>query len=493
MEFQPIYYADKLKIFNKQGDVGVVTLWSPSQVVIKHLKNASIDLDTRTSRIAVVGTLYGDGLPEMLRNLMHNPQIHHLVLFGVDLDCSRSILTGFFERGLESVVSLGVSTFQIVGTEQKMDNKILPEDFHGRIVLTDLGRPSDADSGERLQGFFNTLSSQQPAQVERRTIPIPELAVTRFPSTPQGHTIVADTPLEGWRELVHTLYRFGYRTELKKGLRMELQNIKVVINQPGEESEESLEEYGFSLEKFKIYQKQLLSEELLPDQHYSYGHRLRGYFSKAHDGEKVEGPDTLAKAIEMLIDDPESRHAYIALWDTARDLLSDASGHPCLVSLYFRRFDDRLTMTAIFRTHNALKGWLQNLYGLMAIQRHVADGANMEPGPITVMSQSISIAPQGSGLDFAKSITAYRERNLQDENYFKSDPHGEFLISVDKDEGEIIVDHRFDGMSLHRYRGRSAKALEKQLVADKAISDIGHALYLGREMSRAELSLKKKS
>ena len=263
----------------------------------------------------------------------------------------------------------------------------------------------------------------------------------------------------------------------------------MVITQPQEESDQALKEHGFSLEKFTTYQERILSAELQQDQHYGYGNRLRGYFKGGAD--EGDAGDTLLKVVEMLTKDNESRHTYISLWDTARDLLSDEPGHPCLVSLNFRKFDGLLTMTAIFRTHNVLKAWLENVYGLIAIQRFVADRTGMTLGVLTVLSHSISIAPQGIGLEQVKAVNRFRKHWLTEGSVFKSDPHGDFLISVDTNLMKIIVDHRFEGQRLYRYLGDSAEELEQQIAADKAISDVSHALYLGREIGRAEAKLNK--
>ena len=70
----------------------------------------------------------------------------------------------------------------------------------------------------------------------------------------------------------------------------------------------------------------------------------------------------------------------MALWDTARDL-TVKEGRPCLGSLFFRRFEGKLTLSATFRTHNAMDAWLLNVYGLMAVQNWVAERVGFLPGP----------------------------------------------------------------------------------------------------------------
>src|SRR5271157_6093487 len=109
MEFKPLYFADKLQIINPHGSIGVVTLWSKVDYVIERFRQAGVDLDPATSPIAVFGNLYGNGLREMLRNLLYNPQIQMLLICGNDRSDSKQELINFFDLGLEPVASTLVS------------------------------------------------------------------------------------------------------------------------------------------------------------------------------------------------------------------------------------------------------------------------------------------------------------------------------------------------------------------------------------------------
>ena len=55
-----------------------------------------------TSPIAVFGTLYGNGLRELLRNLLYNPQIQTLLVCGRNRSGSLEDLQAFFDAGLEA-------------------------------------------------------------------------------------------------------------------------------------------------------------------------------------------------------------------------------------------------------------------------------------------------------------------------------------------------------------------------------------------------------
>ena len=71
------------------------------------------------------------------------------------------------------------------------------------------------------------------------------------------------------------------------------------------------------------------------------------------------------------------------------------------------------------------------------------------------------------------------------------DPNGHFIVSIDPEKGEIVVEHHsYDGFLLHEYRSPKAERLQHELAHDCALSDINHALYLGRQLARAEACLK---
>lgn len=105
MEFKPLHFGNKLRIVNPHGRVGIVTLWSKVEFVEAALAEMNVDLSPATSKIAVIGNLFGNGLPHLLRNLLYNPQIGQLVICGANKSGSAEDLIGFFKDGLEKCVS----------------------------------------------------------------------------------------------------------------------------------------------------------------------------------------------------------------------------------------------------------------------------------------------------------------------------------------------------------------------------------------------------
>jgi thymidylate synthase len=481
MEFIPLYFGDRLTVINPRGTIGVVTLWSRVDYVIERFRQAGVDLNPATSPIAVFGNLYGNGLREMLRNLLYNPQIDTLLIYGNNRSGSKEELENFFNYDMVPVADAPVkylsefgipsTPWRIPGTQRLIDGMVKRELFEVSPELSWLGDPKEDDTVEEIRKFFRILTPRQlqPIHRPRKVHPLPEVKTEYFPSNPRAFVIVRDSIVDAWKEVLYLLTRFGRRVTLKKGDRLELQHVKVVVEKPRFEAEAKLKGVNLDPERLRWYQEELLKGELRPDETYHYGHRLRSHF----------GLDLLEAGAARLKQDPEDRKAYLTLWDNPRDFVAP-EGRPCLVSLYFRKFEDKLTMSATFRTHNAMDAYPLNLYGLMAVQQWVAARAGLPPGALVVVSHSLGLDPRE--LDRALMIVGKRPFKV------RMDPMGYFRVTLDG--SEILVEHRFEDVTLKEYRGKKAERLQHEIARDVAISDINHAIYLGRQLAKAEMALK---
>ncbi|KJU84265.1 protein containing Thymidylate synthase [Candidatus Magnetobacterium bavaricum] len=474
-EFQPLYFRESLDIINPCGCVGVVSLWSERSRVRRRFEECGIDLAPDTSPIAAFGNLYGNGLKHLLVNLLYNPQISYLVVCGNDRSGSRQELEGFFARGVEAHVSLGVQHNRIVATNRLIDARLSPGLFKNPPTVISLGDITEPDFDKRLVGLFRSAGFKNCGVVdtERVRIELTEPQVASFPCNHRGFTIIKETPLEAWKELIFCLHRFAPVVNLgaKKGHRKELQNVKVVVERPAEEPADLLARYGFDLEAFHRYQQRLLSPDIRGDETYNYGNRINAWF----------GVDSISECVRKLRDNPQDRGAFIGLWD-ARSDLTKHQGRPCMVSIFPRVFDGRLTLNAIFRTHNAVDAWLQNFYGLMNVRDVISRGIGIPPGAVTIISHSISI----NTADYERVLGVIEEKEKRFE--FTPDPHGQFDIKVE--DGLIVATHIYEGNVIAQYKSKKAERIQYELKRDHAISDIGHAIYIGRELEKAESTLK---
>lgn len=479
MKFEPLYYKDQLRVINPHGNTGVITLWSDPDWVLRRLKEAGIDLSS-SSHISAVGTLYGNGFRELLRNLAYNPQIQNLVVCGRNRSGSFEDLISFFEHGIEPVPDKNVfilngkaiDACKIVGRKRIIDCLVRPEDLgHIKKIL----KIENIKSNEAIRKIFSQIPySNIDTDLKRHNIPLPETTIQELPCAPRSFGITRDEIVDAWEELIFILYRFGKVAHLPKGERKELQNVKVVVENPSVFNKEKLDSYGFSYEKILEYQKEILTPDLDNDVTYTYGNRLRAYFGK----------DTLSVVINRLINDQEDRLSFISLWDTHSDLSkNEKKSTPCLISLFFRKYDSKLTCTASFRTHNALDAWVFNAFGVLKILEYVSEQTGISPGAITIFSHSISI----DNKEMARAaIVVKKSRHAR----IDLDPHGYFRISLDKSNQEIVVQHMTpEDILIKEYRAKRAVHLQHKLVKDMAISDINHAVYMGRQLARAEQAL----
>ena len=503
MKFIPLHYGDKLTTVNPYGCIGVVTFWSPPEFIYRRLKAAGADLSPKTSKVVVLGWLRGRGFRYMLRNLLYNPQIEALVLFGKAMfGESDEYLKKFFNEGLEEVntfLEYEESEYhrpprpvRLKGTKLILDNLVIPEMFKRAPQLfriKGLRKQAASEAARIIDGF-----QPSPCGADRIEVPIPTPKITTWPSNVREHTIIARKPTLAWQLLVYRAVRFGCDIKLEGKNRRELQNVKVVVEKPIFEPEE-IRRLGFSPDEFRNYQIDILN----PDKSefdYNYGMRIRRYF----------GIDCLEKVIHnltRLAHGLDSRRSYITLWDNAVDGIDKssendgASSVPCLVSLFFRLQDRKAHLTATFRAHNIADAWLENFYGLMAIQDYVVRGVNenwskegvnagkLEGGSLTTFSHSISIDPDSyeEMKKIADNIALKGPRFDKDVSFEENDPHGFFQIGVEGDE--IVVKHIFGSHELKKYKAKDPKELKKQLAVDMAISNIDHAIYIGMELERA--------
>lgn len=74
----------------------------------------------------------------------------------------------------------------------------------------------------------------------------------------------------------------------------------------------------------------------------------------------------------------------------------------------------------------------------------------------------------------------------------KLDKAGYFVIIPSKKNGNILVEHySYDNKLLRNIEGDNSRDLYFTIIANKWVTELSHAAYLGKELARAELSMKK--
>lgn len=74
----------------------------------------------------------------------------------------------------------------------------------------------------------------------------------------------------------------------------------------------------------------------------------------------------------------------------------------------------------------------------------------------------------------------------------KLDKAGYFVIIPSKKNGSILVEHySYDNKLLRKIEGRNSRDIYFTIVNNNWVSELSHAAYLGKELAKAELSIKK--
>lgn len=76
---------------------------------------------------------------------------------------------------------------------------------------------------------------------------------------------------------------------------------------------------------------------------------------------------------------------------------------------------------------------------------------------------------------------------------YKEDPAGFFVIQVEPTLGKIVVEHYSTEFGIQRVlHGKNALEVYSTIIRNGWVTTLGHAAYLGRELAKAELALKRR-
>lgn len=182
---------------------------------------------------------------------------------------------------------------------------------------------------------------------------------------------------------VEYVYKTGTQIETEDGEQtLESDEICIEIRQPF--SEPMLSEKSPIKKKFaEIYKNYLL---LGTDSDFEYDYYSRLCLRDVWDLEKRElvTIDQIQYIIDKLKSHPQSRRALAITWDLQFDL--QANDVPCLQLVQCSVRDGKLDMKVVFRSNDMLLALGANMYGLVHLQKKIADEIGVEVGKYTHIS-----------------------------------------------------------------------------------------------------------
>jgi thymidylate synthase len=485
-KFSPVCKANQLIIGT--GSTVIVTGWTLKESVAKHLEPLEY---------AAIGHLYSPtrGISLLIRNLLANPWARRLVLINATKEDKNSgsiaCLNDFLERGFrlgktDTGKDCWIINSEVIGyLDVEIEESILNElrnSLNWEMVNT---LKQAVESTRKYANLPPLLAWREPIE-----LPFNEVTSTILPGPICGHIIEGKTIAETWVKIIHRIKNTGkIKPNAYGGKWQELINLTAIVaNEPPDFYFPEPNHLPCSREFIQEYISQILDDAPnLEGVKYTYGQRLRSWF----------GRDQIEQVIDILIRDLNSTRAVMSLWD-AKD--NETNNPPCLNHIWLRVVENKLTMTATFRSNDMFSAWPANAMGLRALQKHIFDEikcsknvtcnvSTLQLGELITISQSAHI--YDDCWENADHLIAREYHKICQQRDF-NDPAGSFTIAIS--HNQIVVEHITPGAGevVNCYTGRKAVQLYQQIAQDCPYLAVEHALYLGAELQKAEMAISTK-
>ncbi len=456
----PIYFKNQLYIGDEESSVGVATLWTRRELIADHLDK---------SNYAIVGQLYSKkGINFVVRNILARPNIKHLVVCGSDLSGSGQALINLVEKGLDDDNKIiGVQDAYI---EREIDREYI-EIFRKNVQVIDMREEQDP---KKVQAVIEKFEKEG-AFAEPATFPDPPPPSTdRYPTDPSTFKLRGNRVADVWPEVLKNIMRFGaIKTSHYDDDIRELVNVVTVID-----NEDPDDPYlpswmlGLTREELFEYYEQYMTDKVHAGAHYGYGNRMRS----------MRGKNQVEFIIKRLQEEKDDRGACAVTWNVDTDL--GMQRRPCIIMIQALVQDEKLHLLSYIRSNDMFQAWPRNCFGLLKIQKEIAQAIGVERGPLTVMSASAHIY---------KKEWEDANKIVKQEMQVRCipDPRGNFIITANHEKGRIemsLMSPR--GELLAQFDARDSVEMAEKLTMNEMVSQIGHALDLGKQLGWADLALK---
>jgi tetrahydromethanopterin S-methyltransferase subunit A len=116
-----------------------------------------------------------------------------------------------------------------------------------------------------------------------------------------------------------------------------------------------------------------------------------------------------------------------------------------------------------------------------------SSGCDCSSGSCNTTTVSMSVAMTAKSTKTVSSVMAIKFSKSS----IKLDKAGYFVILPQKKKSALLVEHYANDNTLLRIiEGKSSRDIYLTIISNKWVTDLGHAAYLGKELARAEASLK---
>ncbi len=463
----PFSFSDVLIKGNPKSNVAICSLWSLKDVVTKDISH---------DKFALAGNMYyNEGINYLLRAVLSNPNIRYVIMCGVDISKSG--------ENLLKLVQKGINGHQIVGSAVELEKEIPIESielFRKNVQVIDMRNTVDS------RKILDTISKLEPkdAFAQPQVFPVPPPAkVEVLTSEKTGFVVREKTVAEAWYQILNLVMKFGtIKKSQHSSDQRELINLVTVVEEEDPDNPKIEKWLWFSKAEIENYYPQVMTAVVPAGTEYTYGNRLR-----AHAG----GGNQIDYIINDLRETKYSRRAVAVTWQHDRDMGS--KNPPCWVVVQALVQEEKLYLTCYIRSNDMFSAWPLNAFGLRKIQKEIAAALDIDMGPLTTVSCSAHIYEH----DWQKAKAILEDFKVRKEHNLDFDPRGNFVIKLNRDKKEIIIDYYTGDMKKVdtfnfplNSRGDTYMDIYNRLFSLGLISKLGHAADFTAELVKAELALR---
>lgn len=434
------------------GNIAIITGWYPRETFYKKLIEYKPEL---FNKIGVIGNLYSPnrGISFLLRNLLINPQITKIILLNATKEDSNSGSILSFLQVSQNHVFQGFSSY------------ILEEFFNKTEII----------ACNNLVKVFLEIEDDSNKISDKVAVDIPlsEPISETIPGYNTGLVVRGETIADTWVKILYNIKMAGVKRPTQyDGQCQEILNlVSVVSNEP---EDFYIPDYLPTNREFinNYIQDFLYPPESKKGVKYNYGERLRTYFGK----------DQIQQVIDKLISEKDAASGVMSLWDV-KDHEHGCS--PCLNHIWVRIQDDKLSLTALFRSNDMYSAWCSNALALRALQQLfykslVYTYPNLVLGDLITISQSAHIYDD-CWEDADKIISEYyKYKPCYD------DACGNFIIERENNIIKVFQTSK-TGEVVKTFEGKNPLRLVRDIAQTNPNISPDHIGYLGIEIQKALL------
>jgi thymidylate synthase len=465
------------------------------------------------SLYSVIGNLYsGQGINAIVRNVMANPRIRTIVIWGAELSLSGHSLKQFVLEGVDSKRKILKGRGEI----EKEITKEAIERFRKNVEIVDLrGRPAP-----ELKKTLQQIKHKKPFSKEMIVFPPSQPIAKVLPSEQVGFNIRGKTVAQTWLKVLNEIDKYGrpkHTRYTQKNELKELLNLVAVVTDEDTDNEYFPEYLPFGKAELLQYYPEMTTARRIPGSAYNYGHRMMKHFDV----------DQIEKIKELLKKRPDSKKMIAVTIDPRVDWgQTDQGDTPCMTQVLGSVQDDKFFLTAHFRSQDMVQGWPRNAFGLRRLQKQIAESADMEMGALTLITHSAHIYSDDFNLVGEILSDNYeKELGYTPAVHFDFDPRGNVIVEVIAFEEAMVWEgykKRYEhesvayavaktlekmpspvkklirvtifepdgGVPVKMFEGRTAQEVAWQVTDWGYLAIPGHIMYIGLELQKAEEAIR---